>query len=293
MSICTVMIASIQAPNHQKYQRRKPEESQLYQIIEDNYQHLSDHLSQQNKYLPSYVNNEFESYLQCGQLENGFIRVQCQDCHHEKLVAFSCKKRGFCPSCGASRMAQTAALLTEHILPHQPIRQYVLSLPFPLRFLLAAKPELITLMLNCIVHNIEKAIIKKAGLTQKTAQTGSITLIQRFGSALNLNIHFHMLFLDGVYLKNNAPKPHFIPIKAMTAHELSQLLSHITSKIIAQLEQAGLLIQEGEQPYLNLEDDYDESGMKHLQGSAITYRIATGTLQGQKTLTLKNTTRHR
>ena len=148
-------------------------------------------------------------------------------------------------------------------------------------------------MLNCIVHNIEKAIIKKAGLTQKTAQTGSITLIQRFGSALNLNIHFHMLFLDGVYLKNNAPKPQFIPIKAMTAHELNQLLSHITSNIIAHLEQAGLLIQEGEQPYLNLEDDYDESGMKHLQGSAITYRIATGTLQGQKTLTLKTTTRHR
>ena len=52
------------------------------------------------------------------------------------------------------------------------------------------------------LHPIRKALIKKAGLTQKTAQTGSVTLIQRFDSALNLNVHFHMLFLDGIYTKN-------------------------------------------------------------------------------------------
>src|SRR5690554_7795105 len=43
---------------------------------------------------------EFEDYLKCGRLEHGFLRVRCQSCHHEKLVAFSCKRRGFCPSCG-------------------------------------------------------------------------------------------------------------------------------------------------------------------------------------------------
>ncbi|NRB42345.1 MAG: transposase zinc-binding domain-containing protein [Pseudomonadales bacterium] len=94
--------------------------------------------------------------MDCGRLENGFLRVRCDDCYHERIVAFSCKKRGFYPSCGASRMAQTAALLTDHILPHQPIRQYVLSLPFPLRFLLAAKPELIRPTLKIITHSIEK-----------------------------------------------------------------------------------------------------------------------------------------
>jgi len=39
-------------------------------------------------------------------------------------------------------------------------------------------------------------LIKKAGFKKKAAQTGAVTLIQRFGSALNLNIHFHMLFLE-------------------------------------------------------------------------------------------------
>ncbi len=191
------------------YKRRTPEQSQLYQLIEDNHQYLEHYLSQKNQYLPRYVIKEFERYLECGKLENGFLRVRCQDCHHERLVAFSCKKRGFCPSCSASKMAQTAALLTDHILPHQPIRQYVLSLPFPLRFLLAAKPELITPTLKIITHNINKAIVKKAGHTLQTAQTGAITFIQRFGSALNLNIHFHMLFLDGVYVKK---KTHQMPV---------------------------------------------------------------------------------
>jgi ribosomal protein S27E len=60
--------------------------------------------------LPDYIEDEFDAYLKCGRLEEGFLRVRCEQCHAEKLVAFSCKKRGFCPSCGARRMAETAAL---------------------------------------------------------------------------------------------------------------------------------------------------------------------------------------
>jgi hypothetical protein len=43
--------------------------------------------------------------------------------HAEHLVAFSCKKRGFCPSCGARRMAESAALLVDEVFPEQPVRQ--------------------------------------------------------------------------------------------------------------------------------------------------------------------------
>ena len=44
--------------------------------------------------LPAYVQQEFEAYLKCGRLEHGFLRVRCEGCHAEKLVAFSCKRRG-------------------------------------------------------------------------------------------------------------------------------------------------------------------------------------------------------
>lgn len=50
-----------------------------------------------------------------------------------------------------------------------------------------------------VYRGIAAHLIRKAGHTQQTARTGAVTRIQRFGSALNLNIHFHMLFLDGVY----------------------------------------------------------------------------------------------
>ncbi len=56
---------------------------------------------------PHFVRDEFEAYLKCGRLEYGLLRVKCDACRHEKLVAFSCKRRGFCPSCGARRMAES------------------------------------------------------------------------------------------------------------------------------------------------------------------------------------------
>jgi ribosomal protein S27E len=71
------------------------------QIIEKYYPQFLNHMGQQDKCLPKYVRSEFEEYLKCGRLEYGVLRLRCEDCHHEQLVAFSCKRRGFCPSCGA------------------------------------------------------------------------------------------------------------------------------------------------------------------------------------------------
>jgi hypothetical protein len=70
--------------------------------------------------LLDYVRREFEDYLRCGRLEPGFLRVRCESCHAEHLVAFSCKRRGFSPSCGARRMTGCAALLVDEVFPEQP-----------------------------------------------------------------------------------------------------------------------------------------------------------------------------
>ena len=64
---------------------------------------LKAELKQQGKPLPRYVEQEFEAYLQCGCAEHGFFRVRCESCRREHLLLFSCKRRGFCPSCGARR----------------------------------------------------------------------------------------------------------------------------------------------------------------------------------------------
>jgi hypothetical protein len=60
----------------------------------------------------------------------------------------------------------------------------VLSFPYPLRFLFASRPAIMGQVLGIVYRVIAGHLIKKAGFTRKTARTGAVTLIQRFGSAL-------------------------------------------------------------------------------------------------------------
>ena len=109
--------------------------------------------------LLDFVEREFEAFLACGRLEHGFLQVRCNDCHAERLVAFSCKRRGFCSSCGTRRMAESAALLVDEIFPQLPIRQWVLSMPFALRFLLAREPQVISSVLGTVTRAIASYLI--------------------------------------------------------------------------------------------------------------------------------------
>lgn len=270
-----------------EYTRHQPERTLLYQVIEQHYPEFLSHLSESGKTLPQYVQTEFEEYLKCGRLEHGFLRVQCESCHKEQLVAFSCKRRGFCPSCGASRMVESAALLVDCVLPHQPIRQWVLSLPFPLRWLFAGEPRVLSRALEVVTRAISTYLVKKAGFTHMTAKTGAVTLIQRFGSALNLNIHFHMLFLDGVYeVDSSGATAKFHPIATPTSVEMNNLLHRISERIARLLEREGYLERDAQDGSLLL-DGFDDDVIKELQGSSITYRIAVGPQQGKKVFTLK------
>jgi len=148
------------------YARRRPEETTLYQVVQE---HLNTFLAQVEQEtgsgLPQFVTDEFEAFLECGILAHGFLRVRCGDCAHEKLVAFSCKRRGFCPACGARRMAETAAHLVEHVIPHVPVRQWVVSFPIPLRHLFASQPHLLSPVLQVIHRALSTFVIHQAGLT--------------------------------------------------------------------------------------------------------------------------------
>ena len=118
------------------YKRRCPEETLLYKTIAA---HLTTFLTRR---LPIHVEKELFAYLKCGVLAYGFVRLKCDDCKLEQLIAFSCKKIGFCLSCGGKRMAETSTYLVDNILPRVAIRQYVLSLPFPLRYWMASNKKL-------------------------------------------------------------------------------------------------------------------------------------------------------
>ncbi|MEO8445776.1 MAG: transposase, partial [Gammaproteobacteria bacterium] len=272
-------------PPSARYTRHRPEATLLHELVDQHYPPFLAALEQDGRMLPNFVQQEFEAYLKCGLLEHGFLRVRCSECHAERLVAFSCKRRGFCPSCGERRMVETAALLVDEVLPRQPLRQWVLSVPFPLRFLLATEPAAVTVVLGIVYRAIAAHLIRRAGLKQSAAQTGAVTLIQRFGSALNLNIHFHLLVLDGVYLRNN-DRLDFRRVPPPTNAELDALLASITRRVGRHLQRRGWLMRDAESSHLDL--DREATALDHLLSHSITYRIALGPRAGQKAFTLQS-----
>jgi len=166
-----------------RYARHRPEATLLYELVDQHYPPFLAALEQDGRSLPTFVQQEFAAYLKCGRLEHGFLRVRCAQCHAERLVAFSCKRRGFCPSCGARRMVETAALLVDEVLPRQPLRQWVLSVPFPLRFLFATEPAALTAVLGIVYRAIAAHLIRRAGLTQSVAQSGAVSTATDQGRA--------------------------------------------------------------------------------------------------------------
>jgi hypothetical protein len=142
-------------------------------------EHLSTFIAEresENRPLPEYVLKEFEAYLKCGTLAYGFIRLKCQSCHAEQVVAFSCKRRGFCPSCAGKRMAEAATHLTENVLPLVPYRQFVLSFPIPMRYWLHTNKKFSSKVFGVVAKLIHQYYTGKAeahGI--KDATPGSVS----------------------------------------------------------------------------------------------------------------------
>jgi len=159
-----------------RYARHAPERTLLNALVQAHYQDFLTRLEAEDRCVPANVREEFEEYLRCGVLEHGFLRVVCEHCHAERLVAFSCKKRGFCPSCGARRMVESARHLVEEVFGPRPVRQWVLSFPYPLRFLFASKPEAIGPVQGVVQRVIAGWLADQAGIERASAQCGAVTL---------------------------------------------------------------------------------------------------------------------
>jgi uncharacterized protein (DUF983 family) len=272
------------------YERHRPEQTTLYRLVQQHAASFIAHTeASTDAELPRFIKDEFDAFLECGILAHGFLRLRCGECGHDKLLAFSCKRRGFCPSCGARRMSQTAAHLVDHVIPHVPVRQWVLSLPIPLRVLLAAQPELVTPVLQVVQRVVTRHLLRQAGLKADEGHGGAVTLIQRFGSAANLNIHLHCLVLDGVYCCDADGSPAFIEADAPTDDELHALLQTVIARLMKMLTRRGVLVEDMGQTYLAEPDADGEDArtLRPLQAAAITYRIALGPRAGQKVLTLR------
>ncbi len=144
-------------------------------------------------------------------------------------------------------------------------------------------------VLETVHGTLATHLVKKAGFNKRTAHTGAVTLIQRFGSALNLNIHFHMLFVDGVYAEDKYGVMRFHRVKAPTVEELNSLVHQLSHRVPRFLEKKGWLQRDDENTYLLLDSiDQEDDALSQLQGHSITYRIAMGPQKGRNVLTLQS-----
>lgn len=174
-------------------------------------------------------------------------------------------------------MNEVAAHMVESVIPEVPVRQWVISFPFSVRYILAYKPQLVTGVLSIFNRIISNWIVKRARRDGITGKTGSITFVQRFGGAINLNVHFHSLFIDGVYHESGSELK-FLRIPDPTDDDIACLVQRIRNRVVRYLTKRGYTIDDfSEDPFA-----FEQPVMAQLAGSSIHSRIALGERAGQK-----------
>src|SRR6266571_7338565 len=196
---------------------------------------------------------------------------------------------GFVRRVPGRRMAQTAAHLVERVIPWVPTRQWLVSVPMPLRYWMAASQDLTAQVHTIIRTTIAQYYVNQAvkrGVERQQVQPGSVTCIQRFGGALNLNVHFHCVFLEDVYLDRTEAglKPRFVKVEPPSDADVTAVLQQISRRVIRTLRRLGYLeagidaaMATGYDPLLDSEPE-----LARTLAASVTQRIAFGERAGQK-----------
>ena len=225
------------------YAPRRPEDTLLYALVSEHWPRFRERAEAQGG-LPKFVEEELDAYLRCGILEYGLVQLACCGCGHEMVVGFSCKRRGFCPSCLGRRMSDIAAHLVDSVLPEVPIRQWVCSLPWRLRCALGYDRRLCADVLGAFTDALKRSLRwrakRKFGLRSvRDAQIGALTFVQRADSALRLNVHFHTLALDGVYVRDEEGELQFRELGEPTPEEVAQVAVWTHASLVRVLKRYG------------------------------------------------------
>jgi len=252
-------IGAVRRAHGRPYLPRRPERTALHAVVRDHLETFLAERQARDRPLPRYAERALRGLLGCGDLASGFARFRCPDCRTERLVPFSCKDRGVCASCMSRRQTRIAAHLVDQVITDVPVRQWVLSMPFWLRFRLAFDHDL-----TLAVHRVAARLIERFQRDQarrllgvRGGDSGAVTVLQRFGSSCELNLHFHTVRPDGVFTVDRAGDVTFHRLPAPERHELDHLVQVITAAVKRLLVRRGLWEDDGDggQP---TEDAVDE-----------------------------------
>lgn len=237
------------APLPAGYLPRAGEASVLHRAVRDNLESFLADTKAAHEHgfgVPRFVEEEFRSFLRCGVVAHGFVRARCASCGHGLLVGFSCKRRAVCPSCTGRRAAECAAHLVDNVLPRVPVRQWVLTFPRHVRFALARDKRLAARVIGIWLRalgTLHRRRARERGTL--VARTAAVTFVQRFGTALDLNVHLHTVLPDGVFEVQDDDNPTFVSLPPPSDAELDTLLLRVVTRVRRALEKANLLEDPG------------------------------------------------
>ena len=218
-------------PTPAVYERHVPEDTALYQVVQEHWETFRARVEEAGESLPKHVVAEVEGFLRCGVLVHGFVRLYCDACKGCRVLAFSCKGRGLCPSCAGRFMADTAAHIVDKVIRPIPVRQWVLTLPFAIRRWAACRPEVISALNTILVQTVFAWLRSRArDLGIEDGEPGAITFIQRFADGVKLMPHLHVVVSDGVFTRVTAGPARFHAVRAPSQTELEQLVAKVAAK---------------------------------------------------------------
>ena len=252
------------------YQPRNAISTVLHRVVRDNLETFLEQVATRSSGngLPRFVERGFRQFIPCGVLAEGFARFQCNDCPQERLVPLSCKIRGLCPSCDGRRMAERAANLVDKVIAPVPMRQWVITFPHGLRYLLAWDHKLCCAVLRVFIRAVQSLQLrraKRAGITN--GKCGAIAVIQRFASGLRLNVHVHTLVPDGVFYLDHG-RTEFQQLEPPTDQDVAKLVATVRKRVLRLLERRGL----AQPTRVEVEDDpirQREPALAALLGTAV------------------------
>lgn len=244
-----------------EYRPRRPEATALHQAVREGFPAVLEEASSHGG-LPRWLVAEVHRYLRCGVLRHGFVHVQCTSCKESLLVAFSCKGRGLCPSCGARRMEETAASC-DAVLPEVAYRQWTLSLPWALRWPVVKAPQLLKQVERRLVRAVWRGQRQSARQLGHTGPAfgGAVAFRQYFGSALQLTPHLHVLVPEGLWDAKGG-EAGFVPLPPPTDEDVEAILRRV-------------LLQLGKD-FEGLQLGFGQDALEGLRWDAVQQRLALG-----------------
>ena len=159
--------------------------------------------------------------------------------------------------------------LADGLIPRVAVRQLVLTVPWRRRWLLARRPELARGVLRCALDEVT-AWLRQVGVHGgPEGDPGSVTVMQRFGSALNLNLHFHVLLLDGLCVEGAADGPRWRRSRRWREEDVDGLVVRIADRCETWLADQGFPADDDEPCDEELDD-----ALPLIQSAAVAGRSA-------------------